>query len=46
MYYKERRITLKKFLALLSLVAVFILTACGQTTKTDATDVSEDNPSF
>ena len=37
MYYKERRITLKKFLALLSLVAVFILTACGQTTKTDAT---------
>ena len=28
---------MKKFLALLSLVAVFILTACGQTTKTDAT---------
>lgn len=25
---------MKKFLALLSLVAVFILTACGQTTKT------------
>ena len=37
MYYKEWRITLKKILALLSLVAVFILTACGQTTKTDAT---------
>lgn len=26
---------MKKFLALISLVAVFILTACGQTTKTD-----------
>ena len=28
---------MKKFLGLLSLVAVFILTACGQTTKTDGT---------
>ena len=28
---------MKKILGLLSLVAVFILTACGQTTKTDAT---------
>ena len=28
---------MKKLLALFSLVAVFILTACGQTTKTDAT---------
>ena len=37
---------MKKILGLLSLVAVFILTACGQTTKTDATDVSENNPSF
>ena len=26
---------MKKFLALISLVAVFILAACGQTTKTD-----------